>query len=453
MNRSSSNPAPRRISPIAGWALPLLFLTLASTSAQDFDWSWENKGAAAGPTGTVAGADSKSGEKEPFKWTFDGEEELPAGATREKDSGTKDTAPAGIDPAAYNELLKENLKLRRKISDADRSRQTTREENERLQREIRDLDVHITESASLIADLKRKRASATGAESIAGQEAVLEQRLSAAEEEKLKMNGELNALRAKLARIEGDDARATVAAKDRVPPGSPLFRQLEQENAELRARLGDVRQNITAAERLRTEMARHEQERATRDAEAEEREKELAAKLAATETRENQKQRTVEELLEQIPALEQKIAKLESDAPRGAAPGSEDGRDVEALRARLREQEHRLMKAERMAAMLQTAQSEVREASDREKRDMHYNMAAVYGKEGRFRDAEREYLHALRVDPTDAFCHYNLGILYDDELNNPRRAAMHYRRYLKLRPHAPDVDMVKEWLMRLDMNR
>ena len=66
-------------------------------------------------------------------------------------------------------------------------------------------------------------------------------------------------------------------------------------------------------------------------------------------------------------------------------------------------------------------------------------------------EAEQEYLKALRIDPTDAFCHYNLGILYDDELGSKRRAAMHYRRYLLLAPYSPDVDHGQEWLNRLEM--
>jgi len=82
---------------------------------------------------------------------------------------------------------------------------------------------------------------------------------------------------------------------------------------------------------------------------------------------------------------------------------------------------------------------------------MHYNMAVVYAKEGRFEEAEKEYLRALRIDPNDPAAHYNLAILYDDELDRKRRAVMHYRKYIQLNPTAPDADQVKQWIMQLEM--
>ena len=91
------------------------------------------------------------------------------------------------------------------------------------------------------------------------------------------------------------------------------------------------------------------------------------------------------------------------------------------------------------------------QVNNSEKRDMHYNMAVVYAKEHRFKDAEIEYLKALRLDPTDAAVHYNLGILYDDELDEKLKASVHYRKYLRLAPHAPDVNDVRGWLLAIDM--
>jgi tetratricopeptide (TPR) repeat protein len=90
-------------------------------------------------------------------------------------------------------------------------------------------------------------------------------------------------------------------------------------------------------------------------------------------------------------------------------------------------------------------------AGDREKLNMHYNMASVYAREGKFTEAENEYLQALRIDPTDADVHYNLGILYDDEMKQSEKAMVHYRRYLQLNPHGLDADRVRTWLRKLEM--
>ena len=76
---------------------------------------------------------------------------------------------------------------------------------------------------------------------------------------------------------------------------------------------------------------------------------------------------------------------------------------------------------------------------------MQFNMAVVYAKEGRSKDAEREYLHALRMDPEDTDVHYNLGILYEESLNDPKRASMHYRIYLRFKPSGAESAMVSNW--------
>ena len=123
------------------------------------------------------------------------------------------------------------------------------------------------------------------------------------------------------------------------------------------------------------------------------------------------------------------------------------------FRSELRRREHRLAKAESMAALLDQARQEVKQVNDREKRDMHYNMAAIYARDGRAAEAVQEYLKALQIDPSDADIHYNLGILYDEDLRDKRKAAMHYRRYLQLRPHGADADQVKTWLMAIDLRR
>jgi len=91
----------------------------------------------------------------------------------------------------------------------------------------------------------------------------------------------------------------------------------------------------------------------------------------------------------------------------------------------------------------------VAQISDRERRDMHYNMAVVYAKEGRYIEAEAEYLRALRIDPSDAVVHYNLGILYDDELNDPGRRSC-TTGIPETQSACSDVDAVKGWLLKIE---
>ena len=74
----------------------------------------------------------------------------------------------------------------------------------------------------------------------------------------------------------------------------------------------------------------------------------------------------------------------------------------------------------------------------------------VYGRR-QVLDAKREYLKCLKIDPKDAGVLYNLGILYDDKLNDNRKAAYYYRRFLKYRPMGEDAIQVRRWLTDIEL--
>ena len=232
---------------------------------------------------------------------------------------------------------------------------------------------------------------------------------------------------------------------------SDLFKEMEKVNVTLREKLVQVeseRQRLSkAAKKLEKRDDGYDDEIGH--------EKELRRKaeteLVDARAREVEYQELIEKLTTQVPQLEQRVADLESTEMKLEQELTDRQEDLQALKVELEKREHRLIKAERVAEVLESAREDVLHASDKEKLDMHYNMAAVYARENKFEEAEQEYLHALRLDPLDADVHYNLGILYDDELKSPAKAAVHYRRYLKLNPHGTDADQVRDWLMKLEM--
>lgn len=233
---------------------------------------------------------------------------------------------------------------------------------------------------------------------------------------------------------------------------SDLFKEQEQINASLREKLLEVeseRQRLSliaeAADKRDTEQAQ------TIEVESKGR---LTAETAVTEAlaREGEYKEFIERLVPQVTELEKQVTDLtqERETLTNQLRGREE--DLQTLKVELERREYRLAKAERVAEVLEKARTDVQQAGNREKQNMHYNMALVYARESKFSDAENEYLQALRIDPTDADVHYNLGILYDDELKQPEKAVMHYRRYLQLNPGGPDADRVRNWLMKLEMN-
>ena len=96
---------------------------------------------------------------------------------------------------------------------------------------------------------------------------------------------------------------------------------------------------------------------------------------------------------------------------------------------------------------------EIKKKLDKERLDMHYNLAVVYDKTGMYKDAEREYVKCLTIDPNDADVHYNLGILYDDKLNLNHKAHVHYQRFLELRPMGDNATLVRVWLTGIELEK
>jgi chromosome segregation ATPase len=284
----------------------------------------------------------------------------------------------------------------------------------------------------------------------------LEDEVAALQQSSMKQASMVGSLKADLA--EAEQAKTILAGKvkeleDRKVDvrSSDLFQEMEKVNVTLREKLVQVeaeRQRLAKAikkledrdERFDDDIAHEEDLR-----------KKAEVELADARSREVEYQELIEKLTTQVPALEQQVAALEDAGTKLQEELVDRQEDLQALKVELEKREHRLIKAERVAEVLESAREDVLHASDREKLDMHYNMAAVYAREGKFDEAEQEYLHALQLDPTDADVHYNLGILYDDELKSPAKAVVHYRRYLKLNPHGPDADQVRDWLMKLEM--
>lgn len=364
-------------------------------------------------------------------------------------SGGKQLLPmrAQVDAEAYEELLQENLELRKKVAEVTVSKETVAQENERLAREINDLEGRIAEFASLIQQLQAEReAVPVNTEEIT----TLEAQLQRAQDEQGRLNNALQEAQRQLTVLQSKPAEDP---RTKVQPGSPLFKELEEENALLREKL-------TELERLRMQATQAEDALAEREAEwariresTEETKDALAAELEVAKQSEQRHRQLMEKILNKMPKLEQEVTELRAEVQQKDRALTDRERLLTALQQELKRREHRVVKAERVAGMIEQARDDVEAVDAREKRDMHYNMAMVFAKEGRFKDAEREYLHALRIDPGDAGVHYNLGILYDDELEDKRRAASHYRKYLQLAPHSEDVDKVRHWLNLIEVQR
>ena len=356
------------------------------------------------------------------------------------------TQPA-VDSAALKKLIDDNLMLRKKIAQSEQDSLATQQKNVRLSAQIRSVEQSLTDSIAKIQNLnKQKSLSEANTDKVLE----LEGKLSDAELDKQRISGELSDLRKRIADVES----VPVVLPDPVAPVSPsmkpnsdLFKELEKENLLLKEKWVDVETQRQKAvkdfEKIAKKNKKAEEDAATAALSA----SKAKARLSVVE---NDK-KDLNALLRRLPGLEKELCQNKTKVVEKELELAKSQKSLNALMIELERRENRLIKAERMQKIMEEAREDLRRVSNAEKRDMHYNMAAVYAKEGRFRFAEREYLRALQVDPNDAGVHYNLGILYDDDMKNKRRATIHYKKYLKLNPYGPDADEVKGWLMQIEL--
>lgn len=73
----------------------------------------------------------------------------------------------------------------------------------------------------------------------------------------------------------------------------------------------------------------------------------------------------------------------------------------------------------------------------------HYNLGVMYMRSGQYENAQAEFQYALAINPADALAHYNLAVIQDAYLGNPKGAISHYETYMRLLPKAEDLKKVQ----------
>jgi len=100
-------------------------------------------------------------------------------------------------------------------------------------------------------------------------------------------------------------------------------------------------------------------------------------------------------------------------------------------------------------ARLQVQVEEAQESTHKEKLALTYNLGCIYKASQKYSKAETAFLKALEISPDDSSVHYNLGILYDDNLDKDDKARYHYERFIELDPSDSDVPNVRKWIKEL----
>jgi len=135
----------------------------------------------------------------------------------------------------------------------------------------------------------------------------------------------------------------------------------------------------------------------------------------------------------------------------------ESAEQIRMLEEKLAEKQDSVDKMQRAIAIkdgeitdLQLALASATESTRREKLTLAYNIGCIYKAGRQYSKAEAEFHKALKYAPDDPAVHYNLGILYDDNLGDADKARHHYQRFLALAPNDTDAPRVVQWLSELE---
>lgn len=68
-----------------------------------------------------------------------------------------------------------------------------------------------------------------------------------------------------------------------------------------------------------------------------------------------------------------------------------------------------------------------------------------------YREAVNLYEEVLRENPSMAKAHFELGLIYNDKVNDPISAIYHFRKFLRLKPNSERGKTVQEWISRAEL--
>lgn len=85
-----------------------------------------------------------------------------------------------------------------------------------------------------------------------------------------------------------------------------------------------------------------------------------------------------------------------------------------------------------------------RDVSTDEQREPHFQRGQELRKQRDHRGAADAFERALEANPRSASAHFELGLLFEQQLNDPATAIFHFERFLKLRPTSDRAEIVRQ---------
>ena len=85
--------------------------------------------------------------------------------------------------------------------------------------------------------------------------------------------------------------------------------------------------------------------------------------------------------------------------------------------------------------------------------ELYYRVGNVLFESKNYEGAVKHYKKALDWDPSHAWAHHNIAVIYDFYLDDHARALYHYGRYLDLKPAVEEAHAIRERILELDLTK
>jgi len=317
-----------------------------------------------------------------------------------------------IDAQTFQRIVNENLELRKEQTRLETEAGMLRQKNAALLVDIQDLERRKNQFALLMSQLKTPEES--------------KEEIARLQSEKQALLREIERVRRMMADMAPPPS--TTSSAPRPGEGSDLFKKIEKENFDLRLDLSKLRESLQKETGAKDLLARSEVSLKAEIIRLSQQKQTLSAELDGAQHREAGLRKSLEEQ-----------AKKAFKADKAAAGIKEQ------LEMQKRKEAAALLPP-KGASTENSKQVGLTELSAEDLMGVARRSLA----EKKAGDAEDAYLKALKLDPKNPQISYNLGVLYGDYLNDPRKAAKFYRQYLKLSPRAADAPTVRAWIIELD---
>jgi tetratricopeptide (TPR) repeat protein len=88
--------------------------------------------------------------------------------------------------------------------------------------------------------------------------------------------------------------------------------------------------------------------------------------------------------------------------------------------------------------------------ANNKKADYYYNKAVDFIEDEKYQEAAGALKKTIEFAPQGPDAYYNLGVLYEDYLDDKWEARKYYRKYIRLAPDAKDSLQVEGWIKRIN---